>query len=226
MEVRIIEEKEDSIKLSLKDVPLSLSNAIRRMILTRVPVMCVDEVLIIENSSVLPNEVLAYRISLIPFVTDLENYVLPEECDCGSKVGCNKCAVRFSLKAEATNGVLTVYSRDMVPEAPSTAVRPVSGDFPIVKLAPGQRIEMELYVRLGTGAKHSKWQPGIATLYEVDGDSRVLYFESFGFLPPRRVVLEALNRLIGGVASFKAKFEETVVEGAANETSAGEVQGA
>lgn len=191
MEARIIREDEKSIELELRGVPLSLANAIRRHLINEVPTMAVEEVMVIENSSSVYNEVLAHRISLIPFRTDLDNFVLPEECDCGNRLGCDRCVVRFSLRARAVSEVITVYSRDMVRETGTEVVEPVSGDFPIVKLAPGQAIEMELYVRLGTGKKHSKWIPGIATLYDGPDGSRILFFESFGFLPPARAVLEA-----------------------------------
>lgn len=192
MQASIVEEDGSRIKLSLSDVPLSVVNALRRIIINEVPVMAVDEVLIIENTSSMMNEVLAYRISLIPFVTDLDHYVLPEKCECKSDLGCEKCAVRFSLKAAASESPITVYSRDIQPVGEAGIVRPINGDFPIVKLAPGQAIELELYVRLGRGKKHAKWQPGITTL-SYDDKSKYLFVESFGFLEPRRIVLEALK---------------------------------
>lgn len=36
---------------------------------------------------------------------------------------------------------------------------PVSGDIPVLKLAPGQSVKLEMWARLGTGSKHAKWQP-------------------------------------------------------------------
>ncbi len=191
MEVKVLKADEKSLEIELRGFPLSLANALRRHLINEVPTMAVEEVMIIENTSSMYNEVLAHRISLIPFKTDLDHFVLPEECDCGNRLGCEKCVVRFSLRAKATSGVITVYSRDMIRETGTEVVEPVSGDFPIVKLAPGQAIELELYVRLGTGKKHAKWIPGIATLYDGPEGSRVLYFESFGFLPPARAVVEA-----------------------------------
>ncbi|MDW8084483.1 MAG: DNA-directed RNA polymerase subunit D [Candidatus Caldarchaeum sp.] len=188
--MKIVSEDVESITLDVTDVPQPLVNAIRRMIIREVPTMAVEEVLIIENSSVMTNEVLAHRISLIPFITDLDNFNVAEECNCQSRLGCEKCVVRFVLRAEAVNEPITVYSRDIQPEKHGLVVAPFNGDIPVVALAPGQKIELELYVRLGRGKKHTKWQSGIATLYEENG-RRYLYVESFGFLPPRRMVLEA-----------------------------------
>lgn len=203
VEVKIIEEDEKSIKVQLEDVPLSIANAIRRFTINEVPTMAIEEVLIIENSSAMPNEVLSHRISLIPFISDIDRYVAPEECDCGSKLGCEKCVVRYVLRAEALDEPLTVYSGDIIPEDPTTTVKPVSPKIPIVKLAPRQRVEMELYVRVGKGRKNAKWQAAISSLYEKDGEpnKRILFIESIGFLPPKRILKEAVN-------IFKKKVQE------------------
>ena len=140
--VKVLEEDEKSIRVELSGTPLAVANAIRRFTINEVPTMAVEEILIIENSSSMPNDVLAHRISLIPFKSDIDRYVPPEECDCGSRLGCDKCAVRYILRAEAKDEPITVYSGDMIPEDPTTTAKPVSPKIPIVKLAPGQRIEI------------------------------------------------------------------------------------
>ncbi|MEM0444900.1 MAG: DNA-directed RNA polymerase subunit D [Nitrososphaerota archaeon] len=210
--VKIAGEGENWLRVELVDMPLSVGNALRRIIINEVPTMAVEEVLVIENTSVLANEVLAHRISLIPFVTDIDNYVLPEKCDCGSALGCDKCSVRFSLRRTSKEEVETVYAADLLRESGSEKVAPISGDFQIVKLAPGQSVELELYVRLGKGKKHAKWQSGIATLYEEDG-RRMIYVESFGFLPPRRMVLEATKIFEEMVAELKENIAKVVTGG-------------
>lgn len=196
MAVELLESDDKSMKVEFRGVPLAVANAIRRLIISEVPTMAVEEVLVIENTSGMTNEILTHRISLIPFVSDIDHHVPPDECTCGSKLGCERCVVRYVLKAEAGDQPLTVYSRDMVPENPNTTVVPVSGNVPIVKLAPGEKIELEVYVRVGRGKMHAKWQPGIATLYESKGtEKRILFVESFGFLEPKRMILEAIKIL-------------------------------
>ena len=56
-----------------------------------------------------------------------------------------------------------VYSSDLRPESDVT---PVSGNIPIVKLGPMQRMRLELYARLGRGMEHAKWQPVSACAYK------------------------------------------------------------
>lgn len=213
--VKLLEEDEKSVKLLLSGVPLAVANALRRMAINEVPTMAIEEVLIIENSSSMPNDVLVHRISLIPFTSDIDRYVPPEECGCGKRLGCERCAVRFVLRAEAKDEPITVYSGDIVPEE-ETSVKPVSPRIPIVKLGPGQKIELELYVRVGRGSKHAKWQAAIATLYEPeDGgkDERILYVESIGFLPPKRILVEAAKALEKKVLELESLFQEAIQQG-------------
>ncbi|MEM4297629.1 MAG: DNA-directed RNA polymerase subunit D [Nitrososphaerota archaeon] len=207
MRLRIVESSDDqSLRVDVTEIPLSIANAVRRAVINDVPTMAVEEVLVIENTSPLPNEILAHRISLIPFVSDIDNYNAPEACTCNSMLGCEKCVVRYVLRAEAGDTPLTVYSRDMIPERSGTMVAPVNGDVPIVMLPPGERIELELYVRVGRGGKHAKWQSGLATLYEEDG-RRYLYLESFGFLPARRMFREALKIIKWRLEEFGGSLE-------------------
>ncbi|HDD56487.1 MAG TPA: hypothetical protein ENG18_00510, partial [Nitrososphaeria archaeon] len=65
--VKLLEADDKTIKVELEGVPLSIANAIRRFAINEVPTMAVEEILLIENTSAMPNDVLAHRISLIPF---------------------------------------------------------------------------------------------------------------------------------------------------------------
>jgi len=157
MEVRLIDKNDLGMQLIIEGVDVSLMNALRRIMLAEVPSMAIDEVVVIENSSLLHDEILTHRLGLIPLKTDIDSYSLPEECSCHSEFGCNLCRASLTLDVEATDGVKTVYSGDLIPENPM--IRPVSDGIPIVKLAPGQRIRLEAYARLGKGINHAKWQP-------------------------------------------------------------------
>jgi len=126
--------------------------------------MAIDEVVIIENSSTLHDEILAQRLGLIPLKTDLDSYNLPEECPCKSEFGCNLCRVSLTLDMEAGENTITIYSETLRSENPN--ITPVSEKVPIVKLAPNQKIRLEAYARLGKGKKHAKWQPVSACAYK------------------------------------------------------------
>jgi DNA-directed RNA polymerase subunit D len=157
VEVEVVDKTDKTIRLIIRGVDVSFMNTLRRLVLTEIPSMAVDDVVILENSSVLNDEILAHRLGLIPLTTDLDSYNLPEECPCKSEFGCNLCRVVLTLNVEAADGTKTVYSGDFVSENPD--IKPVSDRISIVKLAQDQKLKLEAYARLGQGKVHAKWQP-------------------------------------------------------------------
>src|SRR5512136_1933520 len=139
-------------------------NALRRIVLAEVPSMAIDEVVMIENSSILQDEMIAHRLGLVPLKTDLDDYNLPEDCDCKSEFGCPQCRVTLTLNAESNEGTRTVYSGELVSE--SQTVMPVSEKIPLIKLAKGQKLKLEAYAKLGKGKAHAKWQPVCVCAYK------------------------------------------------------------
>jgi DNA-directed RNA polymerase subunit D len=164
LKVEIVEKSGDRVKFIVRGAHPSFANALRRTMMSEVPVMAIEDVVIVENSSILYDEIIAHRLGLIPLTTDLKSYSLPEECDCGSEMGCSKCRASFTLEAEAEDGVRTVYSKDLVPQDPK--IKPVSGEIPIAKLGPKQRLKLEAYARLGRGLEHAKWQATSTCAYK------------------------------------------------------------
>ncbi len=163
MDVKVIEEKDNALRFLLKGTTHAYANALRRAMMAEVPAMAIEDVIIIDNTSVLYDEVIAHRLGLIPLKTDLDAYVLPEECDCKSELGCSKCRASFTLEAESVDEPVMVYSSDLKPESDVT---PVSGNIPIVKLGPAQKLKLEVYAKLGRGLEHAKWQPVSACAYK------------------------------------------------------------
>lgn len=155
--IEVLEKTDVEMRLVIKGTDTALMNTLRRTVLAEVPSMAVEEIVIIENSSVLKDEVLAHRLGLIPIRTDLDSYNLPEECPCQSEFGCSLCRVALTLDVDAGENPRAVYSGDLKSEDP--AVVPVSEKILIAKLASHQKIRLEAYAQLGRGKKHAKWQP-------------------------------------------------------------------
>lgn len=196
LEVHVIEQSDKSVRILLRGVHRTYANAIRRFAIAEVPTMAIDEVMIIDNSSVMYDELIAHRLGLIPIRTDLSRYVLPEECDCKNPLGCPRCRVLFVLDVEAKDKTTLIYSGDLASEDPE--IRPISDSIPIVKLAPGQKLKLEAYARLGKGKEHAKWQPVTASvLKQLNGkeDEFELYIESVGSLPAPQILLYAVRVL-------------------------------
>ena len=186
----VITKDSERIALKLKGVPLQYANALRRVCLNGVPVFAIDTVDIIENTSVLPDEGLAHRLGLIPLKTDLSKY---NESD---KI----LLVLDSGESEETRAVL---SGELSSEDES--VKPVSEKIPIVQLAPGQKIKVECYARLGRGTEHAKWNASnISMLTDTDkDDEKILTVESTGALNPEQIVLEGVQEVSRRVVEFK-----------------------
>jgi len=157
VKIEVLEKNEANLRLTIRDVDVPSMNALRRIALAEVPSMAIDEVVMIENSSILQDEIISHRLGLTPLKTDLDSYNLPEDCSCKSEFGCSLCRVTLTLDAEAKEGTRIVYSGELVSENPG--IVPVSDRIPIIKMAKGQKLKLEAYARLGKGKNHAKWQP-------------------------------------------------------------------
>ena len=199
----VISKDSEKIAIKLKGVPLQYANALRRVCLNGVPVFAVDTVDIIENTSVLPDEGLAHRLGLIPLKTDLSRFNEPSKCDCQSESGCSNCKILLVLDSGEAEQTRAVLSSELSSE--DDTVKPVSEKIPIVQLAPGQKIKIECYARLGRGTEHAKWNASnIATLTDTDkDDEKILTVESTGALNPEQIVLEGVKEVAKRVVEFK-----------------------
>ncbi len=192
----------------MKGTDRSYASAIRRIAISEVPVMAIDDVIIVDNTSVVYDELIAHRLGLIPLTTDLSRYVLPKECSCKTELGCSNCRVLLTLDVESSDKVRTVFSGDMISDDENTI--PISDQIPILKLAPGQKIKLEAYAKLGIGKDHAKWQPTtVAVVKDVDKnkDALELYIESVGSLKAEEIFVRAIEILGKKVDDLKTTTE-------------------
>ena len=199
----VISKDSQKIAIKLKGIPLQYANALRRVCLNGVPVFAIDTVDIIENTSVLPDEGLAHRLGLIPLKTDLSRFNEPSKCDCQSESGCSNCKILLVLDSDVSQVTRTVLSSELTSE--DDTVKPVTNEIPIVQLAPGQKIKIECYARLGRGTEHAKWNSSnISTLTDTSkDDEKILTIESTGALNPEQIVLEGVQEVSKRVVEFK-----------------------
>jgi DNA-directed RNA polymerase II subunit RPB3 len=69
--VEIHEYSKDKIKFAVNNIDCSMANSLRRIMISEVPVMAIELVKIVKNSSALNDEYLAHRLGLIPLSTIL-----------------------------------------------------------------------------------------------------------------------------------------------------------
>ena len=199
----IVEENENSIVVKLKGIPLQYANALRRICLSGVPTFAIDDVVIIENSSVLSDEGVAHRLAMLPLKTDLSRFVEPSACDCHSELGCSRCRVLLMLDSGNSDTTRTVTSQDLSSEDES--VKPVNPNIPIVALAPGQKLKLEAYARLGRGSEHAKWNSSTVSVLTQgnNADEHILSIETVGSLAAGEVVKNAVNELEKRLGEFQ-----------------------
>ena len=209
--MKILERDNNHMIIEFNDIPRQYVNALRRLSISQVPTFAIDDVVILENSSVMHDEAIAHRLGLIPLRTDLERFVMPHVCDCKSSLGCSNCRVLLVLDGESQDKTKVITSADLVSE--DEVVKPVNNEIPIVSLAPGQKIKFEAYARLGIGKNHAKWQP---TSVAVVKDSKkeedsILVIESNGSLTPDEIVLEAAKILRSKINEFDSVIQSLSV---------------
>lgn len=210
--LEILSQDKQKMSVKLKGVPLQYANALRRICLNGVPVFAIDTVDIIENSSVLADEGIAHRLGMIPLKTDTSRFVEPTKCECKSETGCSNCRVMLVIDSGESDTTRTITSSELSSE--DEVVKPTSDKIPIVTIAPGQKIKIEAYARLGRGTEHAKWNSAnISTLINTDKeDEHVLTVETTGALTPQQILLGGVDELASRLEEFKEILKELKTE--------------
>ena len=200
--VNILERADEKIVIKFNNVPRQYVNAIRRISISEVPTLAIDDVVILENSSVMHDEAIAHRLGLVPLLTNLDRFVMPHECDCKSTLGCSKCRVLLVLDSEANEKTKVVTSGELVSE--DERIKPVSKDIPIITLAPGQKLKFEAYARLGIGRDHAKWQPTSAAIVKdgKDENESILVIETNKALTAEETLMAAIDIINSKIKNF------------------------
>ena len=115
--IQVLNTDNKKISIKLKGVSLEYANALRRICLNGVPIFAIDTIDIIENSSVIADEDLAHRLSLIPIKTELSRF---DESD---------SRVIFTLDSGDIKSPRTVTSADLLSKV--EVVKPISNKIPI-----------------------------------------------------------------------------------------------
>lgn len=136
----------------------AFANALRRTIMSYVPTIAIDEVIMVENNTAMFDEYITHRLGLIPLNSDIDDLNLQSECDVCDGAGCTSCTVTLTLTQETDLSTsLIIKSSDLIPD--DHRVYPIVDEIPIMKMGPDQRLILEAVARFGNGREHAKWQP-------------------------------------------------------------------
>ena len=171
------------IRILISETNASQVNAIRRALIADVPKLAITRVdfsqgvtqdnkgEVVESVNVLPDEVLAHRLAMIPIPTNLEEPLYaPDQCpNCKDVVerdrGCPMCQVLYTLSARGPSAdseeeYKTVYAGDITTISdPFYDIRDEHKSIPLTVLAKGQFLEFYAFAVIGRGRDHAKWSP-------------------------------------------------------------------
>ncbi|KEF60033.1 DNA-directed RNA polymerase I and III subunit RPAC1 [Exophiala aquamarina CBS 119918] len=197
LKVQFHQNEKYEATFSLVGADASIANAFRRILLAEVPTLAIEKVYVENNTSVIADEVLAHRLGLIPLKGSLEGlkwlkwFIEPnpeigfegmERTDYNTvvlhlKVKCerNPDADKNATDPEEKYINSSVYSRhiqwqptglqeEYFKEGP---IEPVSPDVLIVKMRPGQELDMIMHAHLGIGSDHAKFSPVATATYRL-----------------------------------------------------------
>ena len=146
-DVEFVDQSDREARFVVRGATPAFANGLRRAMVADVPTLAIDNIRVIENSSVMFNEQIALRLGLIPLSTPVGEF---DEDD----------VVTLAIDVE---GPGTAYSGDLV--SADDMVQPVDENIPIIELKEGQRLEVEADAMLGKGRDHAKHQGGVSVGY-------------------------------------------------------------
>ena len=189
--IQVLSIDPKKISVRLKGVPLQYANALRRICMNGVPIFAIDTVDVIENSSAMMDESIAHRLGMIPLKTELSRFNEPDS------------RVLLVLDSGNKENSETVTSADLLSQ--DEVVKPSSNKIPIAYLAPGQKIKVEAYARLGRGTEHAKWNSSnVSILTHTDKNNEYdLTVETTGALEPKEIIIAGVDELAKRLEEFK-----------------------
>ena len=189
--IQVLSTDPKKISVRLKGVPLQYANALRRICLNGVPIFAIDTVDVIENSSAMMDESIAHRLGMIPLKTELSRFNEPDS------------RVLLVLDSGNKETSETVTSADLLSQ--DEVVKPTSNKISIAYLAPGQKIKVEAYARLGRGTEHAKWNSSnVSILTHTDKNNEYeLTVETTGALEPKEIIIAGVDELAKRLEEFK-----------------------
>mmetsp|Transcript_18269 Transcript_18269/g.18344 ORF Transcript_18269/g.18344 Transcript_18269/m.18344 type:complete len:319 (+) Transcript_18269:71-1027(+) len=188
--IKITKLRDDNMEFELYDTDISMANSLRRIMIAEVPTLAIELVEYKMNTTCVQDEFIAHRLGLIPLRSkrDMSNWKYSHECDCEDI--CTNCSFVLTLDCDFDEMLKTRPTHQ--PEMPmkitskdfkydSDLVEPVhfsseaetersNGDdgIVIIKLGPGQCLQLTAIARKGIGKEHAKWIPVCTVALKYD----------------------------------------------------------
>ena len=188
-EIEIKSKTDEELVFDIKGVDPTIVNTLRRIMIAEVPTMAIETVIINQNTSIIPDEVLSHRLGLIPILADANDFVEKNSEDEFN----DKNSMKFKLNVKCykdKNGKLIngdIFSKDLIfqpqgnqhnkyynKEKKAYSIGLVHDDILINKLTTGMEIDLECYCTKGIGRTHAKWSPVCTAYYRLINKINIL----------------------------------------------------
>ncbi|KAJ5089765.1 DNA-directed RNA polymerase II subunit RPB3 [Penicillium argentinense] len=175
-QVTVREAEPYRVDFRLSSVDISFANSLRRVILADIPTLALDLVEIENNTSVIPDEMLAHRLGMIPLNAKNCDQELEYTRDCDCEDHCPRCSVSLSLHVRCEGIHMPIYARHLVLEGERSndligtpVIKDPEGKGALIaKLSKGQEIKLTCLAKKGIAKEHAKWAPTAAVGFEYD----------------------------------------------------------
>lgn len=199
--------KNDFLTFYIKNIDFKLANNLRRIMFKDIDTMAIEHIFIQKNTSVMSDEILSQRLSLIPILADPDDF--SEEDTINFKLEVKNISKENdeNYKNYENNKInLNVHSNQLIYNGNPIKSKiqlneeyyPKSKyeDILILKLKSNQEIKVDMYCIKGNGRKHSKFCPvSIVQLQKVNTSDAKFVIETIGVLHPLNIILKALQIL-------------------------------
>lgn len=194
--VKVNSMNDEVMECELCGVDPSFANALRRILIAEIPTVAIEHVFVVNNTSIIQDEVLAHRLGLVPLLID------PTKLDYKSaeEASSEKNTVVFKLDItckrvgdKVVNDKVLSSALQWLPQGselpdetscrfasgqshlfPDASPRAVHDDILLAKLRPGQTIQLEAHCIKGIGKDHAKWSPVATAWYQFYPEIRLL----------------------------------------------------
>lgn len=187
MSISVVKCDKEEIEFDLVGVSPAIANAFRRILISEVPSMAIEKVMIYNNTTILQDEILAHRLGLIPLKADPRLFEYKSEPD-GEPT--DQDTLQFELKVKCSRNTNAssdstnlddlyinhnVYTKHInwIPLGgqgdlyKAEDVGPVHEDILINKLRPGHELDLKMLAVKGIGRDHAKFSPVATASYRL-----------------------------------------------------------
>ena len=180
--IYIKSKTKEELVFDITGVDPTIVNTLRRIMIAEVPTMAIETVIINQNTSVIPDEVLAHRLGLIPILADANDFEEKKENEDFNGKNCLKFTLKVKCEKNKNNKIINeqIFTRDLIFEPlddqkerfydskkDKYKVGLVHDDIYLNKLSPGMEIDLVCYCVKGIGRTHAKWSPVCTAYYKL-----------------------------------------------------------